>query len=235
MLEVQGLRVTFGPAVALDGVELSVPDNGIVSVIGANGAGKTTLLRTISGLVKPDAGMVMWDGKPLPSKPHEVVKQGIVHVPEGRHVFPGLTVRENLVLGGYTLRSGGRIESRIDELFGRFPRLRERQNKQAGTLSGGEQQMLAVSRGLMAEPRLLMLDEPSLGLAPMLVDEVFALLGSIRDMGVSLLVVEQNAVKACGASDIVYVLEQGVVSLSGQGCDILDNPDVKRAYLGGGE
>ncbi|NBB90641.1 MAG: ATP-binding cassette domain-containing protein [Spirochaetes bacterium] len=230
MLRVDGLDVWYDHVHALDQVDLEVDSGSITAIIGANGAGKTTLLNTISGLVKPRSGAILLEGKPLPAQAHRIVNRGIVQVPEGRRIFAGLSVRENLVMGAFKRREG--MRERIEEMFQRFPRLGERRDQQAGTLSGGEQQMLAVCRGLMARPRLLLLDEPSLGLAPVLVTEVFQLIESIRDMGITIALVEQNARKALTLADRAFVLESGALVLSGTGHELLDDPKVRDAYLG---
>lgn len=230
MLQVEGLDVWYDHVHALDHVDLEVASGSITAIIGANGAGKTTLLNTISGLVRPRAGSILLEGSPLPAQPHRIVSRGVVQVPEGRKVFAGLSVRENLVMGAFKQREG--MRERIEEMFERFPRLGERRDQQAGTLSGGEQQMLAVCRGLMAKPRLLLLDEPSLGLAPVLVTEVFELIERIRAMGITIALVEQNARKALALADRAYVLESGSLVLSGTGTELLNDPKVRDAYLG---
>lgn len=232
MLHIEDLRVNYGHIQALRGVGLEVSKGQLVSIIGANGAGKTTLLNTISGLIKPRSGRIEYSGFSLGSSPHKIVKKGVVQVPEGRHIFSGLSVRENLIIGGYRLQ-GQKVRNRkIDDMFALFPRLKERQHQQAGTLSGGEQQMLAICRGLMSDPKLLLLDEPSLGLAPVLVNEVFTLIRNIREMGITILLVEQNAVKALSLCNYAYVLENGTIHVQGKGHELLGNPDIKKAYLG---
>ncbi len=233
MLRVEGLDVWYDHVHALDQIDLEVGSGSITAIIGANGAGKTTLLNTISGLVKPKAGSIRLEGKPLPAQAHRIVNRGVVQVPEGRKIFAGLSVRENLVMGAFKRREG--MRERIEEMFERFPRLRERRDQQAGTLSGGEQQMLAVCRGLMAEPRLLLLDEPSLGLAPVLVTEVFQLIERIRGMGITIALVEQNAKQALSLADRAFVLESGELVLSGTGKELLNDPKVRDAYLGSSE
>ena len=197
MLSVKGLAVRYGHVDALKGVDVEVEKGSIVAVIGSNGAGKTTLLNAVSGLVRADTGSVSFKGERLPAEPHRIVVRGIVQVPEGRKVFAGLTVRENLSMGGYTVKDRKRLEETMDRMFVRFTRLKERERQQAGTLSGGEQQMLAVCRGLMADPELILLDEPSLGLAPVLVSEVFKLIEEIKSMGVTVLLVEQIGRASC--------------------------------------
>ena len=231
MLRISGLDVWYDHIHALDHVDVEIAEGTITSIIGANGAGKTTLLNTISGLVKRKSGTIEYEGKPLPTQPHRVVSRGVIQVPEGRKVFDGLSVRENLVMGAFLNRR--RMQERMEELFERFPRLRERRNQQAGTLSGGEQQMLAVCRALMGEPRLLLMDEPSLGLAPVLVRDVFSLIAEIRSMGITILLVEQNANQALGLADKAYVLEAGRVVLCGSGEELLKDSKVRDAYLGG--
>jgi branched-chain amino acid transport system ATP-binding protein len=232
MLSVKGLAVRYGHVDALKGVDIEVGQGSIVAVIGSNGAGKTTLLNAVSGLVRADAGSISFKGERLPAEPHLIVARGIVQVPEGRKVFAGLTVHENLVMGGYTVRDRKRLEESMERMFVRFPRLKERERQQAGTLSGGEQQMLAVCRGLMADPELILLDEPSLGLAPVLVSEVFKLIEEIHSMGVTVLLVEQNANKALSIADRAYVLENGVVVRSGTGQELLGDASIQDAYLG---
>lgn len=230
MLQIDALSVSYGPVVALESVSMEVPSGTITALIGANGAGKTTLLNTVSGLVRPKSGEIMLDGDRLPRDPHRIVARGLVQVPEGRRIFAGLTVRENLTVGAYRSRQG--LAERMEEMFALFPRLAERRHQQGGTLSGGEQQMLAICRGLMGRPRVLLLDEPSLGLAPVLVDEVFSLIERIRDMGITVLLVEQNAQQALSVADHAYVLETGTVVMSGKGADLLNNPQIRTAYLG---
>lgn len=232
MLEIENLVVNYGHIDALSGVSLKVEEGKLVSIIGSNGAGKSTLLNTISGLVKKQSGRILYRGRPLMSEPHRVVRQGIAQVPEGRKIFPGLSVRENLVVGGFYLRGRAALNRKIDEMFDLFPRLGERSGQEAGTMSGGEQQMLAVCRALMSEPKLLLLDEPSLGLAPVLVNEVFKLVKKICTMGITVLLVEQNARKALSLCDHAYVFEHGVVTLAGKGEELLCNDEINRAYLG---
>ena len=235
LLEVRGLKVRYGVIEALHGVDLAVARGEIVTVIGANGAGKTTLLKTISGLVPATEGAIVYDGAcELTSlKPHQVVARGISHVPEGRRIFQNLTVRENLSLGAYLRRDHQAIERQLGEIFSLFPRLKERLAQNAGTLSGGEQQMLAMARALMAAPTLLLLDEPSLGLAPKLVRSIFEIIRVIRSRGTTLLLVEQNARMALEAADRAYVLETGSVALAGAAKDLANDERVQRVYLGG--
>ena len=232
MLKVNDLVVNYGYVEALRGVSLEVQQGQIVSIIGANGAGKTTLLRTISGLVKPKSGTVMFEGEELPKKPNKIVAQGVVQVPEGRKCFSGLTVKDNLLVGGYLLKND-ELEKALQEQYELFPVLKQRENQFAGTFSGGEQQMLAVARGLMSKPKIILLDEPSMGLAPIIVDQIYDLIRKIRDRGITVLLVEQNAKKALGICDYAYVLENGVISLSGTGEELLKSDDVRKAYLGG--
>ena len=232
MLSVKGLEVRYGHVDALKGVDVEVGKGTIVAVIGSNGAGKTTLLNAVSGLVRADAGTISFKGERLPAEPHRIVARGIVQVPEGRKVFAGLTVRENLVMGGYIVKDKKRLEETMERMFVRFPRLKEREKQQAGTLSGGEQQMLAVCRGLMADPELILLDEPSLGLAPVLVSEVFKLIAEIKSMGVTVFLVEQNANKALSIADRAYVLENGTVVRTGTGQELLGDESIRNAYLG---
>ncbi|TDY63076.1 amino acid/amide ABC transporter ATP-binding protein 2 (HAAT family) [Aminivibrio pyruvatiphilus] len=242
MLRIEDLWVSYGHVQALSGVSLEVKRGSIVSIIGSNGAGKSTLLNTISGLVKQERGKIfLWDGtgpdtaKLLPREPYRVVKLGVVQVPEGRQVFAGLTVRENLMAGAYTVNDAGRVRRNLDRMFEMYPILKERARQQAGTLSGGEQQMLAICRGLMAEPKVLLLDEPSLGLAPIIVKGVFDTVRRIRDEGITVVLVEQNANQALAIADYAYVLENGRVVLEGAGRSLLCDPAVKDAYLGGAQ
>jgi branched-chain amino acid transport system ATP-binding protein len=232
MLTIEDLHVSYGHIQALEGVTINVPQGKIVSIIGSNGAGKTTMLNTISGIVKPKSGTIIFEGKELTKMPHEVVKLGLVHVPEGRKVFAGLTVKENLLAGGYTIKNMQRVNENVEKMFCMYPILRDRQNQQAGTLSGGEQQMLAICRGLMSEPKMILLDEPSLGLAPIIVRGVFELIRKIRDEGLTVILVEQNAKKALSISDYAYVLENGRVVMKGNGDQLLCDPGIKKAYLG---
>ncbi|MEP7029166.1 MAG: ABC transporter ATP-binding protein [Candidatus Eisenbacteria bacterium] len=233
MLDVRALNVYYGAVHALKGVDLSVKGGEIVTLIGANGAGKSTLLRTISGLLRPRTGAITFAGIDLVRlAPNKVVAAGISHAPEGRAVFANLTVEDNLMLGAY-LRKDGEVASDMNRMFGIFPRLKERRKQAAGTLSGGEQQMLAIARALMSRPRLLLLDEPSLGLAPLLVKDIFATIVDINREGMTILLVEQNANQALHVAHRGYVLETGRVALSDTGPNLLANPAVKEAYLGG--
>jgi branched-chain amino acid transport system ATP-binding protein len=233
LLALSDLDVAYGDLPALHGVSLAVEPGEIVSVVGANGAGKTSLLRTISGLLRPRRGAIVLDGQRIETlAPHRVVERGVVQVAEGRKIFPGLTVRENLELGSYTRAAKVRRAESLDRAFTMFPILQERARQAAGTLSGGEQQMLAIARALMALPRLLMLDEPSLGLAPRIVKDIFRTIADINRAGTAVLLVEQNTRQALALSRRGYVLENGRVVLMGAGAELLGNDHVKRAYLG---
>jgi branched-chain amino acid transport system ATP-binding protein len=232
MLKVTNLQVAYGRVQTLWDISFEVPQGEIVALIGANGAGKTTTLRTLSALLKPRAGSIALEGESLAGcSATEVVRRGIVHVPEGRQLFPEMTVLDNLLMGAYSTRKDGRSE-RLDKVFSTFPLLRDRQNQMAGTLSGGEQQMAAIGRGLMAEPRLLMLDEPTLGLAPIVVEEMFRVVRQINASGVTVLLVEQNTQHALSLANRGYVLETGRVVMSGTGSELLANEEVRKAYLG---
>ena len=235
MLKVKNLKVNYGHISALNGISFEVPDNSIVSLIGANGAGKTTTLMAISGLVDAAEGQILLDDMDITDcRPNSIVQMGVCHVPEGRHVFPELSVYENLVAGAIPCKKLPRAElqNRIEQLFELFPRLKERSSQMAGTMSGGEQQMLAISRGLMSNPKLLMLDEPSLGLAPIIVEEIFNMIEKVRKAGTTVLLIEQNASIALQISDYAYAIELGRISLSGTGQELLNSEDVKRVYLG---
>ncbi len=232
MIEVKDLRVHYGGIVALDGISLSIPDGKIISIVGANGAGKSTTINAISGMVKIHSGSVTLDGESLLVPPQEIVKRGIVQVPEGRRIFPTITVKENLVLGAYIIREKRKIDNNMDRVFHLFPILKDRQNQLGGTLSGGEQQMLAFGRALMSEPKVLVMDEPSLGLAPMFVLGVFKMIEDLNKAGHTILLVEQNAQKALSIADYAYVLETGCIVSEGEGKKIAADPIVKKAYLG---
>ena len=235
MLKVKNLKVNYGHISALNGISFEVPDNSIVSLIGANGAGKTTTLIAISGLVDAAEGQILLDDMDITDcRPNSIVQMGVCHVPEGRHVFPELSVYENLVAGAIPCKKLPRAElqNRIEQQFELFPRLKERSSQMAGTMSGGEQQMLAISRGLMSNPKLLMLDEPSLGLAPIIVEEIFNMIEKVRKAGTTVLLIEQNASIALQISDYAYAIELGRISLSGTGQELLNSEDVKRVYLG---
>ncbi|HZZ83981.1 MAG TPA: ABC transporter ATP-binding protein [Anaeromyxobacteraceae bacterium] len=233
MLKVEQLSVHYGGIHALQGIGLEVPDGAIVSLIGANGAGKSTALRSIVGLVKPSGGAVSWNGERLTGRAtKDIVSRGVCLVPEGRHVFPNLTVDENLTLGAYSRSDKAAIAADRKKVFGFFPRLEERAKQKAGTLSGGEQQMLAVGRALMTRPKLLMMDEPSLGLAPLVVKMIFGIVRAINQEGVTVLLIEQNAKAALEIADYGYVLETGRITLQGSGKELLAHDGVRRAYLG---
>lgn len=233
MLEIKGINVFYGAIQALDDVSIQVNPGEIVAIIGSNGAGKSTLLRTISGLIRARTGSISYDGVDITNaQPHEIVKMGLSHAPEGRRIFTNMSVQENLQLGAY-LRKDNQVQSDMDAVLDRFPRLRERFKQSAGTLSGGEQQMLAISRALMSNPKILLLDEPSLGLAPFLITEIFNIVKDLNKDGKTVLIVEQNANRALEIADRAYVLETGVVVLEGTGKDLLVDPKVKEAYLGG--
>jgi branched-chain amino acid transport system ATP-binding protein len=232
MLNVQELRVTYGRVEALHGVSLEIKHGQIVTIIGANGAGKSTLLNVISGIVRPKGGKILFEGRPSPSSVAKVVEMGVVQVPEGRRIFPTLTVEENLVMGGFTVKNRRVLEERKERAFTLFPILADRRKQFGGTLSGGEQQMLAIGRGLMSAPKLLLLDEPSLGLAPIVVRDLFRLFREINEQGVTILLVEQNARQALAIADQAYVFETGRVVNQGKGNDLLNDPSIKKAYLG---
>jgi branched-chain amino acid transport system ATP-binding protein len=233
MLHVEGLKVRYGQVTALWDVGFDVKPGEIVALVGANGAGKTTTLKAISGLLKPEFGTIRLNGDPLENRSTmEIVERGVIHVPEGRKLFPEMTVRDNLLLGGFHASARSRQEERLEKVLAIFPRLRERQSQIAGTLSGGEQQMVAIGRGLMAGPRILMLDEPSLGLAPLLVEEMFRVVEEINHQGVTVLLVEQNTEHALRIAHRGFVLESGRVVLSGTGAELLENQRVREAYLG---
>ena len=233
MLKIENLKVSYGGIKALDGISMEVPEGKIVTMIGANGAGKSTTLRTISGLVKADSGSITFDGKELLGMQiNKILEAGIAQVPEGRRVFANLSVLENLKCGAYLRKDKEEIEKDIEWIYSLFPRLKERHWQSAGTLSGGEQQMLAVGRGLMARPKILMLDEPSLGLAPNLVAEILSIVKEINSRGVTILLIEQNANQALKISDYAYVLETGRITMQGTGAELLANEKVKEAYLG---
>jgi branched-chain amino acid transport system ATP-binding protein len=232
MLEVTGLVAGYGLTRVLDGVSLTVGEGEIVAVLGSNGAGKTTLNMAISGLVRPRAGRVAFVGADITGRsPAEIMAAGLIQVPEGRKIFPNLNVRENLELGSYRRAKANRARN-LDRVFATFPRLRERVGQAAGTLSGGEQQMLAIGRGMMAEPRLLILDEPSLGLSPLLVEEMFALIRRLHADGLSIMLVEQNVAQSLEIAHRAYVLENGSFALSGPAAQVRQDPELKRAYLG---
>ena len=237
MLELRDLVVHYGAIQALRGVSLTVPQGQVVCVIGSNGAGKTTTLRTVSGLLRPTAGTITLDGQPLAGRPaHAIARLGVAHVPEGRHVFPDQSVEDNLHLGAFTRRAEGRaaIARSVQEVYELFPRLAERRTQLAGTMSGGEQQMLAIGRALMLEPKLVLLDEPSMGLAPIVIDEVFRRLLDLKRRGLTMLLVEQLAYRALDLADYAYVIEHGKIELEGPAKALRDDPRVREAYLGEG-
>jgi branched-chain amino acid transport system ATP-binding protein len=233
MLEIQELHVSYGGIRALDGISLQVPEKKIVTLLGANGAGKSTTVRAISGIVPIRSGAVFFSGQPLKGLPvHQIQKLGLVHVPEGRKIFANLSVRENLLMGAYNNLDRSDVQQTMQRVFSTFPVLARRVDQLGGTLSGGEQQMLAIGRALMSRPKLLMMDEPSLGLAPMVVTEVFRVIEEIRSEGITIFLIEQNANAALKIADYAYLLETGSVVLEGSGNELLDNPKVKEAYLG---
>ena len=232
MLEVRGVRAGYGGVEVLHGIDMQVNAGEIVAVLGANGVGKTTLNKVLSGVLRCRSGEIRFDGMRIDhAAPERIVAAGLIHVPEGRKIFPDLSVRENLELGSYR-RGRPRRRANLERVLATFPRLRERMAQRAGTLSGGEQQMLAIGRGLMAEPRLLILDEPSLGLSPLLVEEMFALIARLNADGLPVLLVEQNVVQSLELAARAYILENGVYALAGRAADIRDDPELKRAYLG---
>ncbi len=234
MLRIESLECRYGKVAAVRGLSLEVNKGELVSLIGANGAGKTTTLKAISGVLPPSAGRVMFEGEDITrASARRVLQLGIAHCPEGRRVFPYMTVRENLEMGSYLRNDSAGIEADMSRLYDRFPILAERRAQAAGTLSGGEQQMLAISRALMSRPKLVMFDEPSLGLAPNIVEKTFDIIKQIRSEGMTVVMVEQNALAALELSDRAYVMEQGSVTLTGTGQDLLEDPHVQKAYLGG--
>jgi branched-chain amino acid transport system ATP-binding protein len=232
MIEVNNLTVRYGGVMALDGISLIIPDRKIISIVGANGAGKSTTINAISGMVSITRGDISLDGKSLHLPPHQIVQKGIVQVPEGRKIFSSITVRENLILGAYMMKDNKRVEENMKKVFEQYPVLEARQNQPGGTLSGGEQQMLAIARGLMSEPKYLLLDEPSLGLAPILVSGIFKMIQEMNQKGLTILLVEQNAQKALSIADYAYVFETGRMVSKGPGAKIVADPIVKKAYLG---
>ncbi len=233
MLKVTDLNVYYGVIQAIKGVSFEVNEGEVIALIGANGAGKTTILHTITGLVEAKSGKVEFEGKDITRMPgHKIVSLGMAHVPEGRRVFSDLTVLENLKMGAYTQKDKGVINETLKMIYKRFPRLEERKNQQAGTLSGGEQQMLAMGRALMSQPKIILMDEPSMGLSPIFVNEIFDIIQEVSAAGTTVLLVEQNAKKALGIADRAYVLETGKIALEGAAKDLLNNDSVKKAYLG---
>lgn len=233
MLEIKDLNVFYGAIHALKGISLSVGEGELVSLIGANGAGKTTTLHTISGLLTAASGSVMLDGKDLQkTAPNKIISMGLAHVPEGRHVFARMTVEENLRMGAYIIRDQKKISENLEKVYAHFPRLRERSRQMAGTLSGGEQQMLATGRALMTDPAIVLMDEPSMGLSPLLVKEIFSIIQELHESGITILLVEQNAKMALAVSDRAYVLETGAISMSGRAVELAQDDRVRKAYLG---
>ena len=233
LLEIKDLEVNYGVIKAIKGVSFDVNEGEIIALIGANGAGKTTILHTITGLIQAKKGSIVFDGKELTkTPPHKIVSMGMAHVPEGRRIFQQLSVLENLKLGAYTRKDKSEIASTLKMVYERFPRLEERKNQVAGTLSGGEQQMLALGRALMSKPRIILMDEPSMGLSPLLVSEIFDIIKVINESGTTVLLVEQNAKKALSIADRAYVLETGKITLSGDAKDLINDESVKKAYLG---
>lgn len=234
LLEVKDLQVYYGVIQALKGISFEVNEGEIVTLIGANGAGKTTTMQSLIGLIPSHSGSVIFDGKDITKTPcHKIVRSGLTQVPEGRRIFQELTVYENLLMGGFIQNDQTVLKNDIEGIYERFPRLAERKNQIAGTLSGGEQQMLAIGRAMMSHPKLLLLDEPSMGLSPILVDQVFDIIKQLRDEGTTILLVEQNAGKSLAISDRAYVLELGEIVLSGTGAELAASDEVKKAYLGG--
>lgn len=234
LLEVKDLQVAYGNILAVKGISLEVNEGEIVTLIGSNGAGKSTTLRTISGLLHPRTGSITFDGERIDKVDgHHVVAKGICHSPEGRRIFPRMTVAENLELGAFVRKDSDGIAQDFERVLELFPRLRERLDQKAGTMSGGEQQMLAVGRAIMGRPRLLLLDEPSMGLAPVLVDLIFDTIARIREQGTTILLVEQNALAALGVADRAYLLESGTIKMAGDAKELLRNDEVAKAYLGG--
>ncbi len=233
MLEINDLQVYYGVIQAIKGISFHVEQGEIVALIGSNGAGKTTTLQTITGMLQPKEGNIIFEGKDITKVPgHEIVSMGMAHVPEGRRVFSQLSVLENLRLGAYTRRNKSEVEATLDRIYKSFPRLMERKNQLAGTLSGGEQQMLAMGRALMSQPRIVLMDEPSMGLSPILVQEIFRIIEEINASGTTVLLVEQNANKALSIADRAYVLETGSIVLEGKASDLLEDESIKKAYLG---
>ena len=234
LLEVKGLEVYYGVIQALKGISFEVGNGEIVTLIGANGAGKTTTMQSIMGLIPARSGVLLYDGQEITKMPcHKIVHKGIVQVPEGRRIFQELTVYENLLMGAYVQKDMKKIRQDMEEIYHRFPRLAVRRRQVAGTLSGGEQQMLAMGRAMMSHPRLLMLDEPSMGLSPLLVDQVFSIIKELHQSGITILLVEQNAEKALKIADRAYVLENGEIRYSGTGSELAGSETIKKAYLGG--
>ena len=236
LLEIKDLRVSYGKIEAIKGISLNVKQGEIVTLVGANGAGKTTLLKTISGLLKPSAGVISFEGKDIQTiAPHNRVLAGLCQAPEGRGIFPGMTVLENLEMGKFARKEWkNELKEDLDRIYHLFPRLKERQNQTGGTLSGGEQQMLSIGRALMSRPKLLLLDEPSMGLAPMFIKQIFNIIREIQTQGVSILLVEQNAAQALSCANRAYIMETGSIVKEGAGKDLLNDDAIKKAYLGTG-
>jgi branched-chain amino acid transport system ATP-binding protein len=236
LLEIKDLRVSYGKIEAIKGISLNVKQGEIVTLVGANGAGKTTLLKTISGLLKPSAGVISFEGKDIQTiAPHNRVLEGLCQAPEGRGIFPGMTVLENLEMGKFSRKEWkNELKEDLDRIYHLFPRLKERQNQTGGTLSGGEQQMLSIGRALMSRPKLLLLDEPSMGLAPMFIKQIFNIIREIQTQGVSILLVEQNAAQALSCANRAYIMETGNIVKEGAGKDLLNDEAIKKAYLGTG-
>ena len=233
MLEVKDIEVYYGMIQAIKGVSFEVNEGEVIALIGANGAGKTTILHTVTGLLSPGSGSVFFEGKDITKVPaHKIVSLGMAHVPEGRRVFAELSVYENLKMGAYTRKDKNEIEQTLAMVYDRFPRLKERKNQLAGTLSGGEQQMLAMGRALMSHPKIILMDEPSMGLSPILVNQIFEIIEEVSRGGTTVLLVEQNATLALKVSDRTYIIERGNITLSGESRDLLEDPRVREAYLG---
>lgn len=234
ILKITDLKLNYGPIAAIKGIDITVEKGKIVAILGANGAGKTSTLKVISGLLKPTAGEIIFDGNKISGKPaHVIAKQGIMQSPEGRHVLIGLTVEENLRVGGYNIKSKEELQKNFERVYNLFPRLKERAKQQSSTLSGGEQQMLAIGRALMGSPKLLVLDEPSLGLAPLLIKDIFNTLVKIKEEGTTILIVEQNALSTLKIADYAYVLELGKISMHGTADELIKDERLVAAYLGG--
>ena len=233
MLEIKDIHVHYGAIHAIKGINITVNDGELVSLVGANGAGKTTILHTISGLLHATSGDILLDGKSLQKVPaNTIINMGLAHVPEGRHIFSRMTVEENLRMGAYIINDAKRINDNMEKVFHHFPRLKERCRQLGGTLSGGEQQMLATGRALMTDPKILLMDEPSMGLSPILVNEIFTIIEQLHNSGITILLVEQNAKKALAVADRAYVLETGKISMSGSAKELAEDDRVRKAYLG---
>lgn len=232
ILQLANINTHYGGIQALKGISLHVDAGEIVTLIGSNGAGKSTTLKTISGQVKPKSGTILYNGEDITNKaPHETALSGVAHVPEGRRIFPKLTVKENLEMGAFSVKDKNVVKERMERVFHYFPRIKERLSQQGGTMSGGEQQMLAIGRALMMKPKILMLDEPSMGLAPIIVEQIFEIIKELNNEGITILLVEQNAFQALHVADRAYVIQNGEITLSGLGKDLIDNDHIKEAYL----